>query len=354
MSASRRLGKARRSLVVAALSASLIVPPSLAGSADSTPPYPAERSTDSKDATTSRILTRESGATESRRGEGDREPSREHEGSRSSDSLPWIAVGAIGAAAIAAALHARQKASDDSLTMSGPRIPDVYGVGSFPVQGYTRGGWPLAVDFLPEPDSRTWVEVAIDGRLLYQELLDPDGRGGRQLVRIVLPSKVSDKPRPGLYVIHSVRLAGGQVLKDANGRDVAANLEIYGIGAGPKAVGSVAIDGVVFEPGRLRFQPGARGLASYSYNARSEFNRAAVEILRFDNRAGEIHVERVKSENLVGVRLGRSPSGGWDGTTDTQRAPSFGLHRLQVRAWFNSEDRSWVGAWSPTAVTVSP
>ena len=356
MSASGRFEKALCSLVVAALSASLMLPPSLAVSAESAAADAVPRSLGSAGpsiapdvsglrypaALLSRGETTESSSDDGR-------PSKE----TGNDSLPWVAAGVIGAVTIWAAMRSHEKASDDSLTRSGPRMPDVYSVGSFPVQGYARGGWPIVVDFLPEPDSRTWIEVAIDGRLVYQELLDPDGRGGRQQVRIALPPKVSDKPRPGLYAIHSVRVAGGRVLKDAGGRDIPANLEIYGIGAGPRAVGSVAIDGVAFEPGRLRFQPGGRGLASYSYNARSEFNRAAVEILKFENRGDEIHVERVKSENLLGVRLGRSPSGTWDGTSDAQHAPSLGLHRLQVRGWFNSEDRSWVGAWSPTAVTVS-
>lgn len=342
MSASRRFETAHRSLVAAALSASLIVPPPavFAQSGATTERKHAVGSTDGATGWRPKGESSESSP-------GDVRPPRKS----GNDSLPWIAAGIIGVVAMAAAMRSQQKASDESLTMSGPRMPDAYSVGSFPVQGYTRGGWPLVVDFLPEHDSRTWIEVAVDGRLVYQELLDEGGRDGRRQARVVLPRKVSDRPRPGLYVVRSVRVADGRVLKDASGRDVPAKLDIYGIGAGPKAVGSVAIDEVVFEPGRLLVQRGA--LASYSYNARSEFNRAAVEILKFDNREGEIKVERVKSDELVGIRLGRSPSGAWDGTSGAQRAPSFGLHRLQVRAWFNSEDRSWVGAWSPAAVTVS-
>jgi len=273
--------------------------------------------------------------------------------SRGTNWVPWVVLGGIGASAIASQMQNQARASDASLAETGPRVPDGYSRGSFPVQGYTRGGWPLVVDFRPEPESRTWVEVAVDGQVRHTRLLDEDGRRGRQQVRIDLPPGISDVPRPGLYVIRSARLADGRIQRDASGKDVAAHVEIFGIGAGPKAVGSVAIDEVVFEPGQLRFNPSARDRASYSYTARSEFNRAAVEILKFDNRNGEIKVERVKSENLVGVRLGRSPRGDWDGTRDGAPGASVGLHRLQVRAWFNSEDRSWVGAWSPSAVIVS-
>ena len=216
-----------------------------------------------------------------------------------------------------------------------------------------RGGWPCAIDFRPEPNTRTWLEVAIDGRVRFSQLLDADGHSGRRLIRFVLPDNLSGAPRPAVYTIFSARVSRGWILTDAEGKNIRAAVEIYGVGAGPKAVGSVALDDVIFEPGSIHFQPKARSLASYSFNARSEFNRAVVEILRFEKRGGEISLEPVRSENLTNVKLGRSAARTWNGTKDGQLMPSVGVHNLQIRAWFNSEDRSWVGAWSPNPVVVS-
>jgi hypothetical protein len=222
------------------------------------------------------------------------------------------------------------------------------------VQGYVRGRWPFVIDFLPERDSRTWLEVVLDGKLSFTQILDSDGSSGRRLIRVVLPADLTGAPRPGTYVIRSIRVEDGRRRQGRDGKDVPADVQLYGIGAGPRAVGSVAIEEVVFEPGLLRLVPSSPTSATYSYNAKSEFNRVAVEILRFVNRDGSVTAERVKSDEQIGVRLGRSQRGSWNGTKENEAVPSVGVHRLQVRAWFNSEDKSWVGAWSPNTVTVAP
>ncbi|HEV2008825.1 MAG TPA: hypothetical protein VGQ88_08910, partial [Burkholderiales bacterium] len=254
---------------------------------------------------------------------------------------------------VPAAPSSRGGASDD-LATTGPKLPASYRIGAYAVQGYVRGGWPFVIDFLPERNSRTWLEVSLDGRLRFTQLLDSDGSGGRRLVDVVLPADLPAAPRPGMYVIRSIRVEDGRRRQGRDGKDMPADVQLYGIGAGPSAVGSVAVEEVVFEPGLLRLVPSSQISATYSYNAKSEFNRVAVEILRFVNRDGSVTAERVKSDEQVGVRLGRSQLGSWDGTKQNQAVPSVGVHRLQVRAWFNSEDKSWVGAWSPNTVTVAP
>lgn len=270
--------------------------------------------------------------------------------------IPWAIMGVIGAAAIASKMPAQAKATDQSLVQSGPRFPDHYSVGTFAVQGYTRSGWPIVVDFLPEPSSLTSIEIAIDGQLRYEKLLDASGERGRQLVKLVLPADLADRPVPAVYAVHSVRFVDSRVVKDANGNDVPSPVEIFGIGAGPKAVGSVAVDDVQFGPSPVSMAGNGPREALYSYNVRSPFNHAVVEILKFASHDGEIEVEPVANDHVPGLNLGRTEPGRWNGTGEDGHTPSFGLHRLQVRAWFgasDAEDLSWVGAWSPNAVMVS-
>ena len=213
------------------------------------------------------------------------------------------------------------------------------------------------IDFLPQPDSRTSMDVTLDGRLAFTQLLDSDGSSGRRLVQVTLPPGLTESPRPGTYAIRSlVRVQNGRRLQGADGKDIPADVQLYGIGAVPlRLVGLVAIEEATFEPGVLKMAPGAQVSASYRCNAESAFNRVAVEILKFVNRDGNVSAERVQSDEQVGVPLGQKSR--WNlerHKTKREAFSSLGVHRLQVRAWFNSEDKSWVGAWSPGTVTVAP
>ncbi len=68
---------------------------------------------------------------------------------------------------------------------------------------------------------------------------------------IGLPDGISAKARPALYVVHSDRPACSGAGTGAAAAGAGAPLEIYGIGGGPRAVGSVAVDGLEFGPAAL-------------------------------------------------------------------------------------------------------
>jgi hypothetical protein len=270
--------------------------------------------------------------------------------SRGNEWIPWAIVGVIGAAAIAARARENNAHVDDNkLAVSGPRFPDSYNVGTFGVQGYVRGGWPIVVDFLPEPETCTWLEVSVDQQPVFSSTLDADGRGGRQLVRIDVPPLVAPGARPAIYVVHSARPICPANRKVPNNSRTPSPIEVYGIGAGPRAVGSVAIDELQFGPPELR-RPEDR--ATIAYRAQSEFNHASVEILRYEeDPPGQINVHRVTAK-IADVVSGQNKGDAWDGKNDSG-ARSLGVHRLQVRAWFTENDKSWVGAISPSSVSVA-
>jgi len=75
-----------------------------------------------------------------------------------------------------------------SLLENGPELPVSYPDGSFSVRGFTRDGWPVVVDFAPQPGTVTQLEVTVatsKGSTKRTIILDPDGSHGRRLVKVV-------------------------------------------------------------------------------------------------------------------------------------------------------------------------
>jgi hypothetical protein len=119
-------------------------------------------------------------------------------------------------------------------------------------------------------------------------------------------------------------------------------LAIYGIGGGPRAVGSVAIEHVDF----ARAVPGAR----YRYDAKSEFQRARAQVQQLQRDGKTIHIRPVFDASQSNLSIG-TQNGTWPGTAAGSTSPSRGLHRLQVTGWFTTDDRSWVAALAPELIT---
>lgn len=241
-----------------------------------------------------------------------------------------------------------RKSASESLAKGGPKFPDSYSMSYLVMQGFVKGGWPMVVDYRSEPGSLVWLEVTADGVEPYLYRLD-GAKPKRQQVVVKLPERFGDKPRPGAAVIRAV--------KDAAGESVPSTLRVYGLGAGPRAVGSVTIDEVVFAPGTIRV--GGQERAFYRFHSLSDFNKVGVEILRVANKDGEIRTELVKAEPPItsgiskGAWIGKDQPRTWDGKNKDKKI-SLGAHLLQVRAWLGSADEGdWVAAWSDGAVVVA-
>lgn len=225
------------------------------------------------------------------------------------------------------------------LEKNGPQIPVTYPVGSFSVRGFTRDNWPIVIDFLPRRNTRTTLDVIIDSRKISTLIIDSNGLAGRHLEKLTMPANGwAKKPKPATYVVRSVYMD-----RDGNEGEP-ASVEVYGIGGGPRAVGSVAIEQLQFGGGRG--QP-----AQFAYQAKSPFNHVRTEVVRFDSDGQSIRIARVMEENADDVAVGRH-TGSWDGLDTASGTASRGVHRFQVRAWFTSDDKSWVGAVAPSTLKV--
>ncbi|HEX7910524.1 MAG TPA: hypothetical protein VF534_20855 [Paraburkholderia sp.] len=244
----------------------------------------------------------------------------------------------------------RPKPDAESLLKYGPQFPVSLSAGSFTVEGFMQGGWPFVIDVAPRPDSCTWLALSAGEKTYPSVMLDADGRAGRHVVKVPLPDEIGAKPQPGQYVVYSVQRA----CTSATGGDRQtarpfSPIAVYGIGGGPRAVGSVAVNNLQFGPSAPRFPQES---ASIGYNTIRDFGRGAEEILRFEATAPD-----QVSVQLVGATphdpLQKGPhNGSWDGK-DGGGARVPGVYRLQVRVWDTLNDqKSWAGAISPDSVHI--
>lgn len=233
----------------------------------------------------------------------------------------------------------------DQLAQSGPQFPAQFSMSCAPVQGFVRGGWPVVIDYQPTGVGEVVLEIHTVGSD-RPHVVPLDSRARRQIMKIDVPRSFGATPQVGLFLVRSVKKDG----RNAGG------LQLFGLGAGPRAVGSVAIDQVDFQPGTMRVSQKQK--ASYSFYSRSDFNRSVVEILRVQRGVDEIKVSLARSTPLpVGINrgtwIGKKEQLTWDGL-DGNNQISSGPHLLQVRAWLNAQDDlDWVAAWSPSIVVVS-
>jgi len=261
----------------------------------------------------------------------------------------WKVEAAIAVAGLTGYLSTTTKFSSgdepprsQSLLVNGPELPFSYPDGSFSVRGFTRDGWPVVVDFAPRPGTVTQLEVTVatgKGATKRTMILDPDGSRGRQLVKIEMPAGGTPVATPATYLISSVPIAALDTDRPAAVR--AAPLQLFGIGGGPRAVGSVAIEQLAF----ARASVGAR----FSYFAKSEFSQARAQVQQFRRSGDKTEIVPIFDSRKSNLSVGRQ-TGDWPGTASGSPAPSRGGHRLQVTGWFTTDDRSWVAALAPDLV----
>lgn len=230
----------------------------------------------------------------------------------------------------------------------GPGFDARYSNSCMPIRCLVQGGWPMVVDYSPDGQSITTIELHVQGqaRPIVHEL---DNRRGRHLMKFELPASIGKSSRAAVMLVRSVR--------NRLGESGPGHARIHGLGAGPRAVGSVAIQQVEFRPPVI--QRSAQQQASYSFLSKSDFNHFSVGVLKIDGVDGQIRVDLAREFSFTGgisrgTVFGRVPERFWDGT-DAGNKVSVGNHIIQVRAWMSSRSEAdWVTAWSEQTVLVAP
>lgn len=227
-----------------------------------------------------------------------------------------------------------------TLLAEGPR-PSSNATGDrFQVQGLVRDRWPVAVDFMPEPNSRTVLRVTLFRQGFFASgprvdlVLDNDGLSGRRLVvldQIELPAdrQASNEGRPIRVATFEVR--SRQLRADGRVSSRRAPVQVFGIGVGPRAVGSLILTDVMLAEGAASLQMPQPGPLSieYGYRLRQSFLLVRADLWR---HCGGILCPKLTAFSQLG-----NPSGTLRGLVQIRRP---GTYRLSVRGWMdcNADD----------------
>jgi hypothetical protein len=279
-------------------------------------------------------------------------PSNNGGGSGGGAAIPII----IGIGALTALIvhshhqHDAERIDDENLMRDGPQLDPTQRQGSLIVHGFVQAGWPLVIDFKPQPGTQTIASISIPPHDPVFITLDSNSDGSRRVLNDVrIPALGAKGTHAGVIIVYSVMPAAAQAGAAGRPGSVSyAPLEIYGIGAGPSAVGSVAIENLSFA--QRRRMPGA-GFATYGYVAEKAFANVVAEVLRFSAVGSTINVASIRQLQRGPGTAGAFGPGQWDGL-DAQSQKQRGAMRLQVRGWMNSSDKSWVGAVSPRSIFI--
>lgn len=247
------------------------------------------------------------------------------------------------------------EARAELLDRHGPQLPPVFGLSSLAVMGFSRGSWPVAIDYVLEQDSLMLVVISPEGEtpLIYRL----EGKKGHWVSKLQIPASAGAELRVSQYLV--------QTLDDSVGRVMPSHIHIHGIAAGPKAVGSIGIDQVNFAPSSIHLVQHEK--AQFTYHSISDFDDTEVSFVRLAKASsGEILAAAVNQKAMGSIAQNHMKNGDWDGSIRTDElvknfgpelkqwlAAPTGQHILQVRAW-RSKDHGgdFVTALSETIVAV--
>ena len=233
----------------------------------------------------------------------------------------------------------------ERLLSDGPLLATEFNMSAFAVRGFVRGKWPLVIDFQQRSEGRARLHISARD---VPEIFDFDLTGAcppprRCLMRLQLPPEIfGNDLRPAVIAAMAT---------DPSGVETLAEFDVYALGAGPRAVGSVAIDQVSFGPSMIHVAEQQNAL--YRFYSHSDFSHTSVEFWKMENGNDGTRLFFV-DDRLIdgGVRkdqwIGTPERRMWDGMGKGR--VSSGRHRVQVRAWDRVGD--WVTAWSNDIVTV--
>lgn len=248
------------------------------------------------------------------------------------------AIGAVGAGVLIGELIAHHNASSpDKLGHDGPQVPKQFDMNSFEIKGLARPSWPVVLDFILDSPGAVQIDIiAADSKHHYRATMT-NTPNHRAYGIIHLPPDFGTKLQTAVYAVRSLASPGANT--------PAPQLRTFGLGAGDKAVGSVAIDQLTFKPATIH--PAVKEVANYGFHAHSAFDGVRAEFIFTTLYNGHVLIEKDQEAKLSPIPEGERARGTWEGKGKS------GEHMLQIRAWRGLENGGdWVVAWSPDIVDV--
>ena len=264
-----------------------------------------------------------------------RQPAGPRGGGGPSGGLIGGAAAAGGIIALGTFLHARNQPAP-KLSREGPKTPDQYSMSNFSIGAFVQANWPVVVDHVLSNGGELTIVITAQGFPTFRYRIRATGRRQQEIFR--LPAYFPAQPTPGMYTISATNTTPGVATP--------VYMRLFGMGAGERAVGSVAIDQVKFGPDTIH--PKQKQEATYAFHAHTDFDRVRAEFMKAVTEQGQIVAKLEDHADINGVQRETTPSREWNG-----KKASPGEHLLQVRAWESVLAKSnWVIAWSADQVSV--
>ena len=212
-------------------------------------------------------------------------------------------------------------------------------------EGFVRGRWPLVVDFGVEPTGSLRVLVTTedgDAEIFCFASLEAE----RRLEKVRLPEAWGKTVQVARFELQAFASASC----DGEPPD---SFSLYGLGAGPRAVGSVAIHTLAFD--RESIDPARTEESPYRFRVENRFQKIRVTVFRrfYDREHRIVRSQEVLVQDDPSWNRGRC-LGRWNGR-DGRGEVSTGVHYLQAQGWLTGldQDRDWVVALSENTLEVA-
>lgn len=244
----------------------------------------------------------------------------------------------VGIAATAATLiwavhhHEHALPNSDDLLKNGPKVPQNMSMSHLIVDGLIGPGWPVGLDFELGGPGSVLLDITTADKVQYHQVLTNklNGRG----ITISYPDGLPDKLQSATFDVQAAAPAGSS--------GPSPTMRVYGMAAGPNAVGSIAIDQITFGPAQLKMKE----TAQFNFHSHSDFSNVRADFMWTGLKDNQIEMKQESETLLSPVASNEHAQGSLPGKG------SVGQHLLQIRAWRgNSGD--WVVAWSPDVVNLT-
>jgi hypothetical protein len=208
------------------------------------------------------------------------------------------------------------------LDAEGPQFPETFNMSDFSMIAYVRGGWPMVIDFQLEQPAIVLLTIAADGIEPFYYHLDARNIARHQ-EKLTIPARFGDAATPAKYSIRALGATTGEVKP--------VYLRLFGLGAGPRAVGSLKIDDLRFTPGTIHTAQQEK--ANYSFHSHDDFTKAEAEFWSVGRLPGgpviptRMDVEKIKNV----VHRDEQVASSWEGKHKGK--PLKGQFQLQVCGW---------------------
>ncbi len=226
------------------------------------------------------------------------------------------------------------------LYRTGAQLPRSFNMSDFSFTAFVKGNWPVVVNFELEARSSATITFEVKDVQPFIQELTATGTGQPREVLFNLPERFGDKPQAALITIKAVNTS--------QGAGQLASFRLYAFGAGPQAVGSVTIDEVDFQPGRINTRKGEQ--VGYSFHSRNDYIDVSAEFWIGKAVRRALGMSLVYAKKLGPIRRDGRRSRQWDGKKSVGRGFSIGAHQLHLNARTGSAD--WLLVWSGRAVIV--